>query len=754
MIKSNFFRLLIFLSAFGFVYAQNQFRLEGWESFTSLMNVKQSAVDSKSRIWAATDGGLFVWDRINNETEYLRNINALLSLEATAINYDPINKKVIVGCYDGMLEILDENFVITHITSIRDKKFANSEINQIIVNGDLAFIAGGFGITVFDIKKNIFLYTIERIADLRKNESVRGLLFHNNKIIALTNDAIAIADANSTLQVPDSWNLIKKTDSNKVISKILDYTVFNNDIYILSEKRLLKLNDTIAAQLDTVRKGATSITNFNNQIVIGGTFGAYYYSDNNKFVSDKPINKFTKINDDELIINMLDGGIIVVKNDLTFLAYSPNSPLSNRFSSIGVNSEDGTLWGVSAEVSKPEAGKGIYALRKGKWFNINSNTNNEIINNLYYNIKIAPDGSAFISNWGDGVAVINFQSDSDNLNLKKYNYKNAPFEGENGAEWNLVGETEFASDGTAWMVNWGNISEGPILVSMDKKLEFKTYNNCKISNERRLLGLAIDNSGTKWIASYPGVGVGLFYFNERGTEATTDDKCGLISSSTHSGLLENSANCIASDKSGYVWIGTGSGLSVIINPSAVLYNGNLIVRSVKLLAGQRINDILVDAVGNKWIATNTGVWVINYDGSELIYNITKDNSPLPTNEILSLAQNNNDGTIYFGTTSGLFSAKSLSVLPKESYDIVCYPQPFKIGKDKELVIDGLAQGADVRIVTVDGQLVKSIQTQSRTVVWDGRKSDGSYAGSGVYLIVSKSILTDSDAVAKVVLINE
>lgn len=754
MIKSYFLRLVLFLSSICFAYSQNQFRLDGWESYTSLMNVKQSAVDSKSRIWAATDGGLFVWDRINNETDYFRNINALLSLEATTISYDPVNKKMIVGCYDGMLEILDENFNITHITSIRDKKFANSEINQISVKNDLAFIAGGFGVTVFDLKKNIFLYTIERIADLRKNEPVKCLIFHENKIIALTNDAIAIADYNSTLQVPDSWKLIKKTDSNKVISKIIDYCVLNNDIYILSEKRLLKLVDTIAVQLDTVRNNTSSISNFNNQIIIGGAFGAYYYSNNLPFVSDRPINRFTKNNEDELILNLLDGGIVVVKNDLSTQAYTPNSPLSNRFSSIGVNSADGTVWGVSAEVSKPEAGKGIYALRNNKWFNINTNTSKDIVNNLYYNIKISPDGYAYISNWGDGVAVINFESNSDNLNIKKYNYKNAPFFGENGAEWNLVGETEFAPDGTAWMVNWGNNSEGPILVSLDKKSEFKTYNNCKISNERRLLGLAIDNSGTKWIASYPGVGVGLFYFNERGTETSADDKCGLISSSTHSGLLENSANCIASDKSGYVWIGTGSGLSVIINPSAILYNGNLIVRSVKLLAGQRINDILVDAVGNKWIATNTGVWVINVDGSELIYNITKDNSPLPTNEILSLAQNNNDGTIYFGTTSGLFSANSLSVLPKESYDIVCYPQPFKIGKDKELVIDGLAQGADVRIVTIDGQLVKSIQTQSRKVVWDGRKSDGSYAGSGVYLIVSKSILTDSDAVAKILLINE
>ena len=55
-----------------------------------------------------------------------------------------------------------------------------------------------------------------------------------------------------------------------------------------------------------------------------------------------------------------------------------------------------------------------------------------------------------------------------------------------------------------------------------------------------------------------------------------------------------------------------TGLSELLNPSAVLQQGNKpIFRTVILVPAQNINDIMVDALNDKWIATNDGVYVLN-----------------------------------------------------------------------------------------------------------------------------------------------
>jgi hypothetical protein len=175
---------------------------------------------------------------------------------------------------------------------------------------------------------------------------------------------------------------------------------------------------------------------------------------------------------------------------------------------------------------------------------------------------------------------------------------------------------------------------------------------------------------------------------------------------------------------------------------------------VKALKDANIRQIMVDALDNKWIATPKGVYVLSPDGAEVITTYTQENSPLPTNDVYSLATNVNTGEIYIGTTKGLFAATSLSIKPVDDYNLVCYPQPFKPAKDNLIVIDGLTENSDVKIITEGGEFVRSFQTIGRTVTWDGKNESGNPSPTGVYLVIATSKNTGSSAVTKVALIRE
>ncbi len=122
-------------------------------------------------------------------------------------------------------------------------------------------------------------------------------------------------------------------------------------------------------------------------------------------------------------------------------------------------------------------------------------------------------------------------------------------------------------------------------------------------------------------------------------------------------------------------------------------------------------------------------------------------------EVLSITSDTKTGVMYFGTKFGLSSAQSVFVEPAPEYDISCYPQPFIPKKDNELFIDGLMQNSDVRILTVDGNLVRALTAKGRVAVWDGKDELGSFPSSGVYIIVGSSEATEGKGVGKLVLIN-
>jgi hypothetical protein len=385
-----------------------------------------------------------------------------------------------------------------------------------------------------------------------------------------------------------------------------------------------------------------------------------------------------------------------------------------------------------------------------KWTNFTRDIYPDIMTNSYRRVKAHPNGSVFLSSWGAGMLVVN--ESGDGYEFEHFDHENSPF-GDLGDGFVVVNDCEIDASGRAWFANYGGQTPGPMVVTYNTNKEFGSYDNPLAANKRYFWQLAIDQWGTKWLGALESYG--LMYFNENNTpDMPEDDIYGIITTSTHTEMLENRHSALAVDQLGMVWIGTDYGINVVFNPYSVLSGSEPIIRKLRLIENIKINDIMVDALNNKWVATNAGVWVLNPDGTESLTEnpITTANSPLPTNEVVSLFNDEFTGDIYLGTNQGLYVVNSLSVMPAPEYNISCYPQPFNPNRHSEMIIEGLAPDSDLRITTTNGELIRKIKTTSRKTIWDGTDESGEDVSTGVYLIIATSETLDANAVAKIAVI--
>ena len=174
--------------------------------------------------------------------------------------------------------------------------------------------------------------------------------------------------------------------------------------------------------------------------------------------------------------------------------------------------------------------------------------------------------------------------------------------------------------------------------------------------------------------------------------------------------------------------------------------------------GQTINCIAVDALNNKWIGTTQGVFVLSPDGTQLLNQYNSANSPIPDNNITSIATDKKSGIIYIGTNYGLSSLSTSALQPKDSFGkIFIYPNPFIIqnGKTNSVTIDGLVQNCSLKIFSISGILIRDITTTGgRVGNWDGRNNAGSFVSSGIYILVAYDQGANNIATSKIAVIRK
>jgi hypothetical protein len=158
-----------------------------------------------------------------------------------------------------------------------------------------------------------------------------------------------------------------------------------------------------------------------------------------------------------------------------------------------------------------------------------------------------------------------------------------------------------------------------------------------------------------------------------------------------------------------------------------------------LLDGVYGTCMAIDDANRKWIGTlNNGLYLISGDGLETIHHFTKDNSPLPSNTIESLALHSASGELYIGTDKGLASYMSDARRAEEEYDdekVYAFPNPVTPDYNGLITVVGLKANSHVKITNTAGRVVAEGTSLGGSFTWDGRTPQGQRVATGIYYVL-------------------
>ena len=174
-----------------------------------------------------------------------------------------------------------------------------------------------------------------------------------------------------------------------------------------------------------------------------------------------------------------------------------------------------------------------------------------------------------------------------------------------------------------------------------------------------------------------------------------------------------------------------------------------------LLETETVNAIAVDGANRKWIGTkNSGIYLISENGEKEILHFTKENSPLLSNTITTIAINQLSGEVFIGTDEGLISYQGDAIEGKNTFEnVFVYPNPVRENYDGPVTVTGLVENTDIKITDISGNLVYSTTSLGGQAVWDGKNLNGNRVRTGVYLVFCADEFGEETHITKLLFIN-
>ncbi|MGB1003807.1 MAG: two-component regulator propeller domain-containing protein [Salibacteraceae bacterium] len=753
------FSVICFMVITNFSFSQNG-SVGEWVDYSPYHSVF-SVAEGNGYCYGATNYGLIEFNTSDNSYLRYSKVEGLTSIGISCLGFNEASKTFVVGYTNGKIELLTETEIITINDLFRKTISGNKSLNAMHMYGDYAYIATGFGIVKFDVKRKEFsdTYLVENNGE---NLKVNDLTISNDTLYAATERGVRKAGIfDPLITYYKTWkqdlNLGSPDAEYNVISS-LDSQVYVN-LSGSESDTLLAFNDDFKSW-DIVNEVTGyrnySISLYPNFYVLshGGQVSCYNsnwnevrrifnYGEGNWVSSRDAIlgnDSVIWVGDDRLglikspkpfsyeIINPPSpyssgvDGIDIVNNNIWIAAGGRENNWNNNFSNDGVFWRNESLdWGRISKFSDTVL-KDVFDFIDIK--------NNPYNSNLTYGASLGGGLIEF-----DGYEVSNIFNKS---NSELHSAVDNP-------DWVGVTGLDFDKQGNLWMANSRNAN--PVAVYTNTK-EWYSYNLSQLVSQDITGPMLVADNSYKWIV-LPSGGKGILVYDDNGTlDDISDDQSRILNSGSGSGgLPTNSVFSIAEDLDNQIWVGTSEGVAVFYSPSSIFSQGvnfdaQQIIVEVDgyfqyLLGTETVSAIAVDGANRKWLGTtNSGVFLVSADGTEELYHFTKDNSPLISNYIRTIEINNSTGEVLFGTNDGIIAFKGTATGDEVTInDTYAYPNPVPINYYGNIGIKGLPANSEVRITDVAGNLVFSTITEGTQAVWNGNDMNGNRVSTGVYLVM-------------------
>ena len=744
------YTLLSFLLFF-YLHGQSQQPLQAigmWREHLPY-NSAISVTTGNNKVYCATPYSLFSVDLGNKSIERMSRVTGLNETGISQVAYDAANEKLFIAYSNSNIDILQGASIINIPDIKRDNRTGDKTIYSIYSLSGNYFLSTGLGVIVIDGQRNEVKDTW-MIGSGGNPGKVNGFTSDPQFYYAATDEGLKkIARNASNPANYANWQLISGTNGlpagacQHVFTLGSVVIVQHNDELWLQTGSTWTRFYTDGWQINSSNNTANKI-----QLCEQGSGGASRVVVLNADGSQAAVyaqpgiisfpRQAISINNETWVADQFGG--LSHFGGTSFEQYKPNSPESVASGEMTVFNN--VFYATAGEVNDAwnyqHNGNGIFLLREGSWKNINRFNTPQLDTLLdFISITVDPrDETFWAGSYGGGLL---HSKTGNTLEIFKQGFIGAAI-GDPGSY--RVSGLCFDGSNNLWIANYGS-SQPLKLRKADGS--WQSFSIPFFLNENAVGQIINGENDYKWIVSPKGNGL-LCYDAGSSLDNTGDDHWKLFRAGAGNGNLPtNDVYCAASDKNGYVWVGTGDGIAVIQCP-ADIFTGTGCEAMLPvvmqggfanyLFKGQVVRAIAVDGADRKWVATKSGVWLISADGEEIIYQFTETNSPILNNDVKKIAIDDRTGEVFFATLKGICSYRSTATSGNEIKQTVrVFPNPVPPGFAGTIAIQGVVNNAIVKITELDGRLVYQCRALGGQAVWDGRDYKGRKISSGVYLIL-------------------
>ena len=772
-------KLLILLLLFS-VQSIAQINMQDWRIHFSAYEAID-VIKLNDNIVMAAQNGIINYNLTSKEINTITVTTGLTDKGISAIAGK--DNKLLIGYSNGNFDIIIDNEIINIPWLKRALISGSKSINNILVEGDdIAYLATGAGLLVFDLNKLEFKNTYSP----KLGTEVLDVAIFNDTFYLGTNEGLFYGDKNNQfLNNSENWNKKNNLPNTINTGKITELEVFNDQLFMILDNIIfngdslfvLTKSNEISSFFSTpvtlkrlsADENFLTISRYANTMVYDKnltqtTKNIYDYS----FGPPPKPNGAIYYNNEVWIADQNNGLVRAVDAFSNNRQVYANSPFLDGCFRLDIKKGKVAVagGGLTANLKNVFALRGIYLFEDEAWKNINHRTNpvelNDSLNWDFIAVSINPTNSkevAFASNSKGGLKIIN-----DGVFIHQFDYQNSPIETQlNNSPNQIISDLQYDKEGNLWVVNSG-IDPLKMFDKDGKWHEFNLGNNAQNRFHYRLL---IDSKGYKWIAVHD---VGVVVYDDNGTyDDLSDDRYATITTSPGFGdLASNEVRSITEDIDGEVWIGTTDGIGVIYNVENVFGDtyGDADVSKIVIFDDEKdeyvpifdkvtINAMVIDGGNRKWIGTNaSGVFCMSPNGKEEIYHFDASNSPLISNTIVDIKIDYESGEIFFVTDEGLISYRGDVTAGDNNFsDVKVYPNPVRPEHVGVITIEGVGYESQVRITDISGNIVYETVSNGGTILWDGNRLNGDRVQTGVYLVWSALKEGKGKNVAKILIVN-
>ena len=744
-------KLLLLFILFPHILA-SQIPLGSWVDHLSYNNANSVAFDG-TQVYCGTKSGLFSFNINDNSISRYSTINMLSDVATQSVAINPYNKVLCIFYIDGNIDLIRNGKTINIPHVKNSNAILNTQINHIGFHKEYVFVSYDFGLIKINTDKNEISETYS-FSNISTGLEVRASGVLKNKIYVATSNGLYVGHLTSNLLDFNNWELV----AGIPLDDYKEVLVFQDSIYALNkDNNLFRKENNNWKKIPIDLNALNFIKNLGNELAVAFDKRIVIYNSQLDSISVLTGNfensvDLVEINLKHYFIAIRNSGMSEYRNNFYVKTIKPNGPSSSD--AFDMAASNNNLWvvrgGIKGYWDNTNKYGELHYFDGAKWINWNPWSHPLYLKAIDL-IDIEPDPNdedkVFISSWGGGLLEL-----EDNIPKILYDESNSSIVSRSEHNAYHIGGTEFDKEGNLWLSNSYNTIALSVKKTDDSWKSFEFSQHLEYTSTTG--DVVISNAGHKWILM-PRNNRILVFDDNNTIDDPSDDRSILLNTNANNGNIPGSTGItVEFDQNGDGWAGSNAGIFVFYNADNIFENYTTGAQRIIIDGGENfeilletisVTEIKIDGANRKWIATDgSGVYLISEDGKEEIHHFTKENSPLFSNVVSSLAIDHKTGMVYFGTDKGIIAYRSDATAGKENFsEINIFPNPVRADYSGPIIISGLMENSKIKITDISGKLINEITSFGGQAVWNGKDFQGKRASTGVYLLFSSAMDQDN-----------